>query len=90
MAAVLVEMSVADFCPAVWEWFNCVTLEEVDRTLESMTATISVLDLCPSCLGKVSWEVACEWVLVMINASLQEGVVPQPFMNLWSALLKRQ
>lgn len=74
MAADPVEVSIADSCPFVWEWFN--PIEEVDRTLESMTATICVLHLCPSWLVKVSWEVACEWILAAINAPVWEGVVP--------------
>lgn len=89
MAADPVEVSIADSCPIVWEWFNPIALEGVDRILESMTATICVLHLCPSWLVKVSWEVACEWILAVINASLREGVVPQPFMRLLSPLFLR-
>lgn len=34
-----------------------------------------ILDSCPAWLGKVCWDMACDWVQVMINACLGEAVV---------------
>lgn len=51
-------------------------LGEVGRVFGSVISTICELDPCPSWLVKAPWEVTYGWVLVMVNSSFREEVVP--------------
>lgn len=63
----------------IWEWFDSVGAEEVDRTLQNANATTCVLDLCPSWLVKAAQEASYGWVQAVVNSSLLERVIPAPF-----------
>lgn len=50
--------------------------EEVDRFLSTVRFAICFLDPYLALFVKVAWKVSCEWVLVKIESSLSERVVP--------------
>lgn len=53
-----------------------VNAEEVNMVLMAVSLTTCVLDSCPFSLLKALRKVRCKWVQTVVNASLQEGVVP--------------
>lgn len=65
--------------PVIWEYFDTVGPEEVDRVLGTMSAAICELDPYSSWLVKAIQEVACEWILAMVSSPLREGMVLVPF-----------
>ncbi|XP_061463050.1 uncharacterized protein LOC133375459 [Rhineura floridana] len=70
------EVSGAQSSHVLLDEFQSVQFEDVDKVLGQVRATTSVLDPCPSWLIKTSKEGTAGWAKEVINASLQEGVVP--------------
>ncbi|XP_058035523.1 uncharacterized protein LOC131196590 [Ahaetulla prasina] len=61
---------------SVWDEFDPVAPEDVDRLLGRLHATTCLLDPCPSWLVLATQEVTRGWLQRIINASLLEGVFP--------------
>lgn len=65
-----VEMRREWTCPIIWEQFELVGSEKVDRVFGGINTTICLLDPYPTWLVKASRTVACKWVQALINALL--------------------
>ncbi|XP_070593886.1 uncharacterized protein [Erythrolamprus reginae] len=57
-----VEVTGAHTCPPVWEEFDLVTPDEVDKAIGAVSSTTCLLDPCPSWLVSASREVTRSWV----------------------------
>uniref|UniRef100_A0A803SSU4 Reverse transcriptase domain-containing protein n=2 Tax=Anolis carolinensis TaxID=28377 RepID=A0A803SSU4_ANOCA len=66
----------APACPILMDSFQLVELEDVDKVLGEAKATTCILDPCPSWLVREARGGLAEWVKVVVNASLREGIVP--------------
>ncbi|XP_061465819.1 uncharacterized protein LOC133376896 [Rhineura floridana] len=64
------EVSRAQPCPDFLDEFQLVQLEDVDKVLGQVCATISMLDPCPYWLIKASRDGTAGWAREVINASL--------------------
>uniref|UniRef100_A0A670HMU9 Reverse transcriptase domain-containing protein n=1 Tax=Podarcis muralis TaxID=64176 RepID=A0A670HMU9_PODMU len=62
----------------VWDQFQPVTSEDVDRLLGRVKPTTCLLDPCPSWLIKASREGLGDGLRGVVNASLREGAFPDP------------
>ncbi|XP_058020365.1 uncharacterized protein LOC131188809 [Ahaetulla prasina] len=70
------EMTEARLADVVWDEFDSVALEDVDRLLGGLHATTCLLDPCPSWLVLATQDVTRGWLRGIINASLMEGIFP--------------
>lgn len=66
-------------CSIIWEWFDPVGLDEVDRVLDTVSATTYQLDLYPFWMMKASRMVISMWVQAVINISLEEETFLETF-----------
>ncbi|XP_062835007.1 uncharacterized protein LOC134298508 [Anolis carolinensis] len=66
----------APACPILMDSFQLVELEDVDKVLGEVRATTCILDPCPSWLVREARGGLAEWVKVVVNASLREGIFP--------------
>lgn len=66
------EMLMEIICPVIWEWFDPVGPDEMDRTLDAVSTTTCQIDPCPSWMKKSSSMVTSRWVQALINTSLEE------------------
>uniref|UniRef100_A0A670IP01 Reverse transcriptase domain-containing protein n=1 Tax=Podarcis muralis TaxID=64176 RepID=A0A670IP01_PODMU len=64
--------------PVIWDQFQSVTFEDVDRLLGKVKPTTCLLDPCPSWLIKASREGLGDGLCGVVNASLCEGAFPDP------------
>ncbi|XP_060124758.1 uncharacterized protein LOC132591228 [Zootoca vivipara] len=62
----------------LWDQFQSVTSEDVDRLLRRVKPTTCLLDPCPSWLIKASQEGLGDGLRGLVNASLHEGAFPDP------------
>ncbi|XP_058032614.1 uncharacterized protein LOC131195008 [Ahaetulla prasina] len=60
----------------IWEEFDTVAPDDMDRILRRLNATTCLLDPCPSWLVLATQEVTRGWLQGIVNASLREGVFP--------------
>ncbi|XP_058024600.1 uncharacterized protein LOC131190994 [Ahaetulla prasina] len=70
------ESSETRLVEVVWDNFDPVTPEDMDRLLGRLNATTCLLDPCPSWLVLATQEVTRGWLQGITNASLWEGVFP--------------
>lgn len=63
-------------CKVIWEEFDSMEFEEVDRAPSAANLASCVLELCTSWLIKAAWERTCEWVWEVASSSFRKGVVP--------------
>ncbi|XP_058033112.1 alpha-N-acetylgalactosaminide alpha-2,6-sialyltransferase 3 isoform X1 [Ahaetulla prasina] len=70
------EMTETRLVDVIWDEFDSVALEDVDRLLGRLHATTCLLDPCPSWLVLAAQEVTRGWLQGIINASLVEGFFP--------------
>uniref|UniRef100_A0A803TDF9 Reverse transcriptase domain-containing protein n=1 Tax=Anolis carolinensis TaxID=28377 RepID=A0A803TDF9_ANOCA len=70
------EVIEASACLILWDSFRLVLPETVVEVLGAVRATTSVLDPCPSWLIKSAREGLVDWFVLIINASLEQGVFP--------------
>uniref|UniRef100_A0A803SN06 Reverse transcriptase domain-containing protein n=1 Tax=Anolis carolinensis TaxID=28377 RepID=A0A803SN06_ANOCA len=76
LTAVSEDVTRAPACPILMDSFQLVQPEDVDKVLGEVRATTCILDPCPSWLIKEARGGLAEWVKVVVNASLQEGIFP--------------
>uniref|UniRef100_A0A8D0DWT2 Reverse transcriptase domain-containing protein n=1 Tax=Salvator merianae TaxID=96440 RepID=A0A8D0DWT2_SALMN len=74
-----VEVTGAHLCPVIWEEFEPVTPDEVDKAKGAVSSATCLLDPCPSWLVSTSREVTRGWVQAIVNASLRDGSFPAPY-----------
>ncbi|CAI7935045.1 Hypothetical predicted protein [Podarcis lilfordi] len=65
----------------VWDQFQSVTPEDVDRLLGRVKPTTCLLDPCPSWLIKAGREGLSDGLRGVVNASLREGAFPDPYLD---------
>uniref|UniRef100_A0A8D0BC31 Reverse transcriptase domain-containing protein n=1 Tax=Salvator merianae TaxID=96440 RepID=A0A8D0BC31_SALMN len=74
-----VEVTGSRLCPVIWEEFELVMPDEVDKAMGAVSSATCLLDPCPSWLVSTSREVTRGWVQAIVNASLREGSFPAPY-----------
>ncbi|KAM3835771.1 uncharacterized protein M6D78_010277 [Vipera latastei] len=60
----------------IWEEFDPVTLDEVERIMRKLSSTTSLLDPCPSWLVYSARDGTRGWIHAVVTASLKEGSFP--------------
>uniref|UniRef100_R4GD80 Reverse transcriptase domain-containing protein n=1 Tax=Anolis carolinensis TaxID=28377 RepID=R4GD80_ANOCA len=76
LTAVSGDVTRAPACSILMDSFQSVLLEDVDKVLGEVRATTCILDPCPSWLVREARGGLAEWVKVVVNASLREGIFP--------------
>uniref|UniRef100_A0A803TMD6 Reverse transcriptase domain-containing protein n=1 Tax=Anolis carolinensis TaxID=28377 RepID=A0A803TMD6_ANOCA len=70
------EVTEAPVCSNLWDSFQLVRPDDVDRILGAVRATTCSADPCPSWLIKSARGGLVEWFVMIINASLDQGKFP--------------
>uniref|UniRef100_A0A803SUT5 Reverse transcriptase domain-containing protein n=1 Tax=Anolis carolinensis TaxID=28377 RepID=A0A803SUT5_ANOCA len=70
------EVTEASVCSILWDSFQFVQPDDVDKILGAVRATTCVLDPCPSWLLKQASGGLVDWFVAIINASLGQGKFP--------------
>uniref|UniRef100_A0A803THC7 Reverse transcriptase domain-containing protein n=1 Tax=Anolis carolinensis TaxID=28377 RepID=A0A803THC7_ANOCA len=76
LTAISKDVARAPACPILMDSFQLVQPEDVDKVLGEVRATTCILDPCPSWLVREARGGLAEWVKVVANASLREGIFP--------------
>uniref|UniRef100_A0A803TE01 ribonuclease H n=1 Tax=Anolis carolinensis TaxID=28377 RepID=A0A803TE01_ANOCA len=79
LTAVSGDVTRAPSCPILMDSFQLIDLEDADKVLGEARATTCILDPCPSWLVREARGGLAEWVKVVVNASLRDGIVPASF-----------